>query len=48
MIDLYRKVEMIFPEMSVGTDNQGQLIIYTNHKLSDDKTLAIPMEDNDG
>jgi hypothetical protein len=31
--EIMEKLNELFPTCSVGTDNEGQIIIYTNHRL---------------
>lgn len=46
--DLYRKILKLLPEAETGEDNGGQLVIYTNKKLDDDRQTVVNFtEDQD-
>lgn len=44
--ELIRKVLEILPESTVGEDNEGQLVVYTNLSVGSDGTL-IQFESDD-
>ena len=48
--EFMNKVQTAFPGATVGEDNDGQLIIYTNLReqiVSGEETIVIPMDPED-
>ena len=43
--EMLEKVLSIFPNASMGEDNDGQLVIYTDMRIAEDSTIEA-MEEN--
>jgi len=42
--DIMRIMLDIFPEMELGEDNDGQLIVYTNWECTSSDNMYVPMK----
>ena len=42
--DIMRMMLNIFPEMELGEDNDGQLVVYTGWECTSSDNMYVPME----